>query len=175
VTGHRAAFLDRDGTIIDDIGYLSDPAKVRLRPEVAAGIAALRAADFRIIVVTNQSGIARGTISLAEYHAVADRVGSLLRDAGAPLDATYMCPHHPDVTGPCPCRKPGLRLYQDAARDWGIALSKSIWIGNQPRDVEPALALGGRGYLVAAPETEVPPGVERAANLAEAARRAIGR
>jgi len=175
VTLHRAAFLDRDGTIIDDVGYLSDPAQVRLRPGAATAIAALRAASFRVVVVTNQSGIARGRIRWSEYRAVAARVEALLREAGTGLDATFVCPHHPDFTGPCECRKPGLQLYREAALLGGLALAESVWIGDQPRDVEPAAALGGEGYLIGSAEMAAGGTWHRVADLAEAARRAVAR
>ena len=80
--------------------------------------------------------------------AVAARLDRLLDQAGAPLDATYLCPHHPDWTGPCRCRKPGLELFQRAAIDLSLELSSSIWIGDHWRDVEPSRPLGGRGFLI---------------------------
>jgi D-glycero-D-manno-heptose 1,7-bisphosphate phosphatase len=174
VTGRRAAFLDRDGTIIEDTGFVRDPAKVALRPGAAEAIAALRTGGFLVIVVTNQSGIARGHFGWNEYRAVAARLDALLAAAGASLDATYVCPHHPEFTGPCDCRKPGLRLYQDAERDFGLDLSRSIWIGDRARDVAAAEAFGGEGILIG-PAGGGSAGTAGAVSLAEAVEAVTGR
>ena len=143
-----AVFLDRDGTIIEDAGYLSDPDRVRLLPGAAEAISRLNQAGLLAVVVTNQSGIARGLFDEAAYEATRRRLDRLLADRGARLDAQYHCPHHPDVTGPCECRKPGLRLYRQAADELGIDLSASWWVGDRLRDVYAATALGGRGILL---------------------------
>lgn len=148
MTGQRAAFLDRDGTIIEDTGFIRSPDAVRLLPGAPDAIRDLRDAGYRIIVVTNQSGIARGLLTEAEYQAVAARVDALLAAEGAVVDATYMCPHHPEVTGPCECRKPGTLHYRLAADRFGLDLRRCWWIGDRPTDVEPAAALGGRGVLL---------------------------
>jgi D-glycero-D-manno-heptose 1,7-bisphosphate phosphatase len=174
----RAAFLDRDGTIIEERSFLRDPEEVRLLDGAAQAIIALRQAEYRVIVVTNQSGIGRGLLTWGEYRAVAARLDALLGQAGAPVDATYLCPHHPEFTGPCDCRKPGLQLYRDAERDWSIDLGRSILVGDQLRDVVPAAAFGARGFLIGGPDPGPgpwPPGVELVADLAEAARRATAR
>lgn len=143
-----AVFLDRDGTLIEDTGYIRDPAAVRLLPGAAAAIARLNAAGILAIVVTNQSGIARGLLTAAEYLAIERRVDELLAREGAHLDAHYFCPHLPEITGPCECRKPGVLLYRQAADRFGINLSASWWIGDRLRDVVPAEVLGGRGILL---------------------------
>ncbi len=168
MTNRRAAFLDRDGTIIEDEGYVRSPDQVQLRPGAAEAIARLRAASFTVIVVTNQSGIARGLFGWPEYRAVAARLDALLQAAGTSLDATYVCPHHPDYTGACQCRKPALQLYREAEAEWNLDLRGSVWIGDQARDVEPALALGGRGFLIDPGRTAVVPGVAMVPSLAEA-------
>ena len=80
------------------------------------------------------------------------RLDELLLDHGAYLDGNYVCPHHPEFTGPCPCRKPGLKLFHDAGNDLGIAFEKSWFIGDRPSDVEPGRRLGGRCFLVATGE-----------------------
>jgi D-glycero-D-manno-heptose 1,7-bisphosphate phosphatase len=146
--GNRAVFLDRDGTLVEDPGYLSDPALVRLLPGVAAAIRQLNDADLRAIVVTNQSGIARGLYPLDAYFATERRVNELLLSEGARLDAHYFCPHLPEISGPCECRKPGTLLYRQAAQRFGLDLPASWWIGDRIRDLEPATALGGLGVLV---------------------------
>ena len=146
--GRPAVFLDRDGTIIEDTGYLGDPGRVRLLPGAAEAIGRLNRAGMPVVVVTNQSGIARGLLDEAAYQATRVELDRLLASRGARLDAQYHCPHHPEITGPCECRKPGLLLYRRAARDLDLDLGASWWVGDRPRDVEAARALGGRGILV---------------------------
>lgn len=143
-----AAFLDRDGTIIRDTEYLRDPADVELLPGVAPVIAALNAARIPVIVVTNQSGIARGLMTEADYTRVAMRLDALLAAEGARLDATYHCPHLPEISGPCECRKPGVLLYRRAMADHALDASASAYAGDRWRDIAAADAFGGRGYLV---------------------------
>jgi D-glycero-D-manno-heptose 1,7-bisphosphate phosphatase len=147
-TSRPAVFLDRDGTIIEDVGYLGDPDGVRIIPGAAEAIARLNQAGIPAVVVTNQSGIARGLLDEAAYQATRARLDRLLGDRGARLDGHYHCPHHPAITGPCDCRKPGLLLYRRAAEDLRLDLRASWWVGDQTRDVEPATALGGRGIMI---------------------------
>jgi histidinol-phosphate phosphatase family protein len=150
VSGRPAAFLDRDGTLIEDRHYLRDPDGVRLLPGAADAVRRLNQAGVAAVLITNQSGIARGLLTEAEYAATATRLNELLRERQAHLDAAYYCPHLPDISGPCDCRKPGPLLYQRAARDLGLDLSKSWWIGDRLRDVEGARAWSGRGILLLA-------------------------
>lgn len=162
MTGHRgAAFLDRDGTIIEDVAYISRPEDVRLIVGAASAIAALNEAGVPVIVVSNQSGIGRGYFTHDAYERVQARVEKALRESGARLDATYICPHAPDQRTPCACRKPGTELFLAAARDHGIDLARSWYIGDRWRDVEPVHALGGTGRLVPARSTP-PAELERA-------------
>ena len=141
-------FLDRDGTIIEDVGYLSDPDGVCLLPGAADAIARLNQADVPAIVVTNQSGIARGRLTGEQYRATEARLDAELARANARLDAHLFCPHHPDITGPCDCRKPGTLLYRQAAERFGLALDECWWIGDRLRDIQAARTLGGHGILV---------------------------
>ena len=148
---HRAVFLDRDGTIIEDTGFLHEPARVRLLPGAAAAIRRLNDAGWAVVTVSNQSGIARGLYSAAAYEAVQHRLTELLATQGARLDDAYFCPHHPEVTGPCTCRKPGVQLFRDAAAALSLVLAHSYWVGDRLSDVEPARALASdpaRGLLV---------------------------
>ena len=143
-----AVFLDRDGTLNVDTGFVRRAADVALIPGVARAIARLNAAHVPVVVVTNQSGLGRGIMSSAEYVAVRDRVAELLRDqAGAHVDATYECPHDPRL-GECACRKPGTALFARAAQDLDLALDRSWYVGDRWRDIAPALELGGDGILV---------------------------
>lgn len=148
MSARRAVFLDRDGTIIEDSGFVREPDRVRLLPGAAEAVSMLREAGYLAIVVTNQSGIARGLLTEPEYQAVATRMEALLAAGNAGIDATYMCPHHPDVTGPCECRKPGTLHYRQAAERFGLDLTRCWWVGDRPTDVEPAETLGGRGILL---------------------------
>src|SRR4051794_19576821 len=91
-----AVFLDKDGTLVEDVPYNVDPARIRLGPGAAAGLSALHAAGYRLVVVSNQSGVARGLFPVSALVAVADRLRELLDDAGVPLAGFYYCPHHPD-------------------------------------------------------------------------------
>jgi histidinol-phosphate phosphatase family protein len=142
--GSVGAFLDRDGTIIHDANYIRDPDDVVLLPGAAAAIARLNRAGAIVVVVTNQSGIARGWLSTDDYDSVRRRIDDLLGREDARIDATYVCPHFPETTGPCDCRKPALKLFRDAIADYGIDPGASVFIGDRWRDVAPATALGGR-------------------------------
>ena len=144
----RAAFLDRDGTILVDPAYLHEPERVRFLPGSAEAIHRLNAAGFLVVTVSNQSGIARGMYDEAAYRAVQRRLIELLATHDARLDGAYFCPHYPAVSGPCDCRKPGLKLFREAQAALGIDFARSFWVGDRLSDVEPARLLGGRGFLV---------------------------
>ena len=148
MTLRPAVFIDRDGTIIVERSYLADPAGVHLVPGTAQALSELRAAGFVLVTVTNQSGIALGLYSEDDYRAVAARIDEILTDAGAPVDGTEYCPHHPKHTGPCDCRKPATGMHRRAAADLGVDLARSFYVGDKVTDVLPALALGGQGILV---------------------------
>jgi histidinol-phosphate phosphatase family protein len=148
VTGTPAAFLDRDGTIIRDASYIRYPKDVELLPGAAAAIRRLNDANVPVIVVTNQSGIARELLTFDDYNAVRERIDTVLRDEGAQLTATYMCPHHPDVDGECDCRKPGLLMYETAIDVHRLDPARSLFAGDRMRDVIPGLALGGLAIMI---------------------------
>ena len=148
MTRTPAVFLDRDGTLIEDTSFVRDPAEVRLIPGAPAAVARFNAAGWRTVVVTNQSGIARGLLCEADYAAVAAHVEQLFREAGAHLDLQLHCPHHPDITGPCPCRKPLTGLYEEAAARFDIDFAASWYVGDRLRDLLPARTLGGHGLHV---------------------------
>jgi histidinol-phosphate phosphatase family protein len=148
-----AVFLDRDGTIIRDFHFVGKPEQVELMPGAAAAIRRLNEAKLPVILVTNQSGIARGYFTEFDYGRVQERLAASLAESGARWDATYMCPHHPDVGGQCECRKPGTLLFSRAAEEHGLDLARSWFVGDKLRDVIPAAAFGGRGVLVPTDET----------------------
>ncbi len=144
----RAAFLDRDGTVIDEREYLADPEGVHLVEGAPEAIRSLRSAGLAVVLVTNQSGIARGLYDLDAYRAVAGRLDEMLAVEGAAPDATRFCPHHPDFTGLCRCRKPGTGMFEDAAAELGVETRGSYYVGDRLKDVLPARELGGTGILV---------------------------
>jgi len=144
----RAVFLDRDGTIIEDVGYPKDPEQIRLLPGAARAIQRLNATGFVPLVVTNQSGIARGILSEEDYRRTERRLDELLAPFGAQIEGHYFCPHHPELSGHCECRKPGTLLYRQASRQFDIDLERSWWVGDRMRDVRPAQAFGARGILL---------------------------
>lgn len=175
-----AVFIDRDGTLIVERNYIRDPADVELIPGAAQAIRAIRTAGYKAVVVSNQSGIARGLLTLDDYRRVEARIDELLRAEGAELDGVYFCPHLPEISGPCECRKPGLGMFRDAARNLDIELAHSFYVGDRVRDVEPAVATGGKGILVLTgygkgEVSALPDGVETAADLSEAALRIVGK
>jgi D-glycero-D-manno-heptose 1,7-bisphosphate phosphatase len=143
-----AVFVDRDGTIIAERSYLADPAGVHLVPGALEALADLQRAGFLLVTVTNQSGVARGLYAERDYHAVAARLIEVLGAGGVHVDRTEYCLHHPDVTGPCTCRKPGTGMYLRAAEALGIDPAASYYIGDKVTDVIPAVDLKGQGILV---------------------------
>jgi D-glycero-D-manno-heptose 1,7-bisphosphate phosphatase len=149
----RAAFLDRDGTLIEDTNFLADANRMRLLPGATDAVRTLNERNVLAIVVTNQSGIARGLISEAQYEATRARLVTLMKEAGARIDATFHCPHFPALNGPCECRKPGTLLYRRAAEQFGIDLSVSLYVGDRDRDIAPGLTFGGFARLVPSPST----------------------
>jgi histidinol-phosphate phosphatase family protein len=130
---NRALFLDRDGTLIEDPGYLRDPDLVRLLPSAAASLAALQQEGWQPIIVSNQSGVARGLISIEQAQAVHERFLDLMRQAGVTFVASYFCPHAPDAG--CECRKPSPFLVREAASEHSLDLAQSWMIGDREDDI----------------------------------------
>jgi D,D-heptose 1,7-bisphosphate phosphatase len=143
-----ALFADRDGTIVIEKHYLADPNDVALVPGAAHALKQFAEHGYKLIIVTNQSGIARGLYTEDDFTRVQARIEELLAREGVTIDGVYHCPHHPDISGACDCRKPSTGLYLHAARDHGIDVARSIYTGDRRKDVEPAKKLGGRGILV---------------------------
>ena len=143
-----AVFLDRDGTINVDTVHVSRADSVRLIPGVAGAIARLNAAGVPVIVISNQSGIGRGLFTMELYHEVRQRIAEMLAVDGAHVDGVYICPHSPDVSPACDCRKPRTVLHQQAAAEHGLDLARSWYVGDRLRDILPAKSLGGHGILV---------------------------
>lgn len=147
-TTRRAIFLDRDGTLNVDTGYVHRAADWRWLPGVPHALARFRAAGWLLVVVSNQSGIARGIFGPAELHALERRLDEQLTPLGAAPDAWYHCPHLPEVTGPCDCRKPAPGMLLRAATEMNIDLAASWMIGDRLRDVRAGLAAGCRAVLL---------------------------
>jgi D-glycero-D-manno-heptose 1,7-bisphosphate phosphatase len=150
---NKAVFLDRDGTVNEEVGYLRDLKQLRLIPGAAGAIRRLNEAGLAVILVTNQSGVARGYFTEAfvrETHALLER---MLREEGAHLDAVYYCPHHPAAgdshyTADCDCRKPGTGLIDRAARDLSLDVAHSYVVGDKWSDVELGQRAGAATILV---------------------------
>lgn len=159
---HPAVFLDRDGTIVADPGFLHEPGKVQLLAGTGDAIRRLNEHGLLVITVSNQSGIARGRYTVADYAAVQRRLVELLETHGAHLDGSYFCPHHPGISGPCECRKPGSKLFLEAQEALDIDFARSWWVGDRLSDVQPALGLGGHGILVTTGEGNLHQGQARA-------------
>ncbi|HEX3927111.1 MAG TPA: HAD family hydrolase [Gemmatimonadales bacterium] len=149
--GHRAVFLDRDGTLMRDTGYPRHRDDVSLLAGAADALSLLAEAGYLRVVITNQSGIARGRLTLADFQVVQAELESRLAQQGASIDATYWCPHLPDAG--CTCRKPGTALHREAAARLGIDLTRSWYVGDKPSDTAPAVELGGRQALVTGDST----------------------
>ncbi len=148
-----AVFVDRDGTVNREVHYLASVAGLRLLPGVAAAIRRLGDAGFAIVLVTNQSGVARGRMTLATVDAIHAELARRLAARGATLAGIYVCPHHPDAGAPplrrrCQCRKPAPGLVRRAARDLGLDLGRSYCVGDGAVDLALAAATGTRGVLV---------------------------
>lgn len=159
MSGDPAVFLDRDGTLIDDVGYISDPSDVRLVPGAADALQALRAAGFRLVVVSNQSALGRGLVTQEQADAVHQRFVEELERAGGQLDAAYYCPHTPEER--CDCRKPLPGLIIDAARELELDLERSFMVGNSDVDVAAGKAAGCRAILLADSSADWPEAVRR--------------
>lgn len=142
-----AVFLDRDGTINYDPGYLSDPGALKLLSGASSAIARLNAEGIKTIVVSNQSGIGRGLFTETRLAKVHDRLRDLLRaEAGATLDGIYYCPHHPNDG--CQCRKPGQEMLLRASKDLDVDTKRSYMIGDKASDIMFAVNAGLKGLLV---------------------------
>jgi histidinol-phosphate phosphatase family protein len=163
----RAVFLDKDGTLIEDVPYNVDPGLIRLAPDAGPALRALHAAGFRLVVVSNQSGVARGYFPESALVAVERRLRELVGDFGVPLDGFYYCPHHPagsvpEYTLACECRKPAPGLILRAAGELHLDPRRSWFVGDIPDDVEAGRRAGCRTVLLdTGHETEWRRGPER--------------
>ena len=146
-------FLDRDGTIIEEVGYLDRPERVELFPWTIDAVRVLNRAGLAVVLVSNQSGVARGFFTEDVVDAVHQRMADLLAEGGARIDAYYYCPHHPDGKVPeyaqtCGCRKPGRGLVDRAAHELGVDPARSFVVGDRWLDVALGRAVGAQSVLV---------------------------
>ena len=172
MSGRPAVFLDRDGTLSEEIGYIhaADLPRYALLPKTAEGLKRLAAAGYALVVLTNQSGVARGYFPAAQVDAVHAKLRALLAAEGVALDAIYYCPHHPEPAGPadngqlpegrvaaaavpalsvdCDCRKPKPGLALQAARELGLDLGRSWMVGDKGADLGLAVSAGLRGGVL---------------------------
>jgi len=156
----RAIFLDRDGVIVEDTGYISSPGELILFPDVIPVLKKLQH-SFRLIVVTNQSGVARGYFTEKDLFAINERVIQMLADYDIGLDAIYYCPHHPKVGKDeyridCECRKPKPGLLRIATEEFNIELDKSFLIGDQETDIQAGRAIGIKTIKINRTDRESP-------------------
>ena len=144
VSGHKAVFFDRDGTLMEEVHYCGDPAQVKVYPNVPEALRALKQAGFLNFIVSNQSGIGRGLITEAQYHAVQRE---LLRQLGEQsIDASYFCPDSPDI--PSLRRKPQPGMLLEASAEFGVHLSSSYMVGDKASDIECGRRVGAATILV---------------------------
>jgi D-glycero-D-manno-heptose 1,7-bisphosphate phosphatase len=150
----KAVFLDRDGVLIEDGGLLVDPAGIRLLPDVPQALVQLKMAGFRLVVVSNQTVVARGLLDEDGVRRIEAAVETQLRDGGGPnLDGFYFCPHHPQADVPayrrvCACRKPAPGMLLRAAAEQGLELPSCFMVGDRPSDVAAGAKAGCRTVLV---------------------------
>jgi D-glycero-D-manno-heptose 1,7-bisphosphate phosphatase len=133
-------FIDRDGTLIRDEHYLRDPSKVVLEQDAVVGLKKFADAGYRLVVVTNQSGIGRGLIKSDEYEAVNSRLAQLLADEDIVIASWHHCPHRPDEA--CECRKPAIGMFLAANIIYPVDWRSSVMVGDKPSDVYAGLSLG---------------------------------
>jgi D-glycero-D-manno-heptose 1,7-bisphosphate phosphatase len=177
----RAVFLDRDDTIIRDKNYLDDPDEVELLPGAAEAIRLLNDHGIPAIIVTNQSGIARGLFDVERLDLVHLKLMNLLAERHAAVDGIYFCPHHPQgsvkkFAVSCSCRKPEPGLLLQAAQDFGLDLAGCYMVGDKPLDSETIHRVGGKGVLIGEPTGDEPPAVPdyRAQDLLHAVQWILG-
>jgi D-sedoheptulose 7-phosphate isomerase/D-glycero-D-manno-heptose 1,7-bisphosphate phosphatase len=148
---HHAIFLDRDGTINHNSGYVKDPSQIILLPGVSEGIKKLKDEfGFKAIVISNQAGVSKGIMTSGDVESVNDRINELLKNEGTGIDAFFYCPFHPDLDPPekSNCRKPSPFMIVQAAEEHGIDLSKSYMIGDKASDVESGINAGVKTVLI---------------------------
>lgn len=153
MTPRPAVFMDRDGTLSHEVGYVNHVSRFELFPFTVEAVRAINRAGYLAVVVTNQAGVARGYFPESLIHEVHDSLRRSMAEGGARLDGVYVCPHHPSVGEPpyrqdCGCRKPKPGLVERAARELGVDLARSWVVGDREADLRLAWNVGARAALV---------------------------
>lgn len=145
----KCCFLDRDGVTNVEVDYLHEVEKTQLEEGLVKTVKTAHANGYLVIIITNQAGIARGKFPIEDLFKVHDYIQQLLAEHGEKIDDIYYCPHYPDITGPCNCRKPAPGMILKAAEDWNIDLAQSVMIGDRLTDVQAGKNAGCQtSYLV---------------------------
>lgn len=168
MTVRQAVFLDRDGTLVRDVGYPSDPADMELLPGVIEGLRLLRDNDFALVLVSNQSGIGRGFFSRNDLARVHDRLASELATHGLTFDGVYYCPHAPWEG--CECRKPAPGMLSEAALALNLDLSRSFMVGDKVSDCTAGYRAGCKSILIAGQDSPFSPQADNVADMGMPAR-----
>lgn len=142
----RAVFLDRDGVLMEDASYVGQIERVTLIPGAAEALRRLRAAGYRLLVVTNQSGVGRGYFTREAVDQIHAHLDEQFARVGVGIDRYYVCPHHPEDN--CDCRKPRPKFLQAAAREYGLDLARSFMVGDRTSDLQAGHNAGTRTVLV---------------------------
>jgi D-glycero-D-manno-heptose 1,7-bisphosphate phosphatase len=150
---NKAVFLDRDGTIIADVGYLNTPDDIKFIPGSLEAIKMLKEADYKVVVITNQAGVARGLVTEDMLQTIDKVMHKWILNSGTHLDGIYYCPHHPEhghypYKQACACRKPHPGLIKKAQRDLDIDLSGSFMVGDKASDVDAGKTAGVKTVFV---------------------------
>jgi len=149
----KAVFIDRDGTINEEVKYLSKENNLRILPNAVEGIKLLKEAGFKVIVISNQSGVARGYFKEKDVQLINKKIKELIKQSGADIDGFYYCPHHPEAIVDkyrqvCQCRKPEPGLFLQAAAQLNINMRKSFIVGDKLSDIQMSEVLGAQAVLV---------------------------
>lgn len=159
MTGERSktpgVFVDRDGTLIREVGYLRRMAQIEVLPRVPEALQLLRRHGLKVVVLTNQSAVARGFITEQQLQGIHEQLKRQLAGCGAFVDGIYYCPHHPTegmdaYRVSCDCRKPNVGLVQRAAEEFNLECARSYMVGDQSSDMELAFRIGAKGILIRA-------------------------
>lgn len=149
----QAVFLDRDGTIVKELEFIRYPRQVKILPGVITALKQLQQAGYRLIVITNQSCVARGWVTIKELNLVHRHIEQLFQKHGVFIDKIYYCPHHVEgaikrYSFKCACRKPAIGMFKQAARELKVRLKKSFMVGDARRDIEAGHKIKARSILV---------------------------